>query len=329
MEEENKINAKISKNRGASNKNIEVKEIRLEKMSPGFNLVSLKARHRLNIFKKIFTKSEYKDYIRKGKNMYSISSLMNSKFSISDLYLNEKYNINDIISVYNKIDSKLDSQKIKFTKIKKNKINNLLKNKSLSAINFNKKKSKFENVKLNINEYGHNINKKNMNCASYDAINNHSNINLNDISINQMNKTSYNNKKKNNILNNKSQFHFNNYKKNYSLNNMHKINNISNINSPSTLSTRNKNYINNIKYIYNKFKINNKKEDKLSKSNDFNEIYGIQKSQMPKSCKSSGFIITQFGAIISQYSLLRNKNIDKYIPNYYNLPFIHKNCKIK
>ena len=53
MEEENKINAKISKNRGASNKNIEVKEIRLEKMSPGFNLVSLKARHRLNIFKKI------------------------------------------------------------------------------------------------------------------------------------------------------------------------------------------------------------------------------------------------------------------------------------
>ena len=51
--------------------------------------------------------------------MYSISSLMNSHYSISDLYHTERTNIPNIINLFNKIDSQLSPKKMQYKKIKK------------------------------------------------------------------------------------------------------------------------------------------------------------------------------------------------------------------
>ena len=342
MDEENELIKNISKKKKSPNKNVEIKEIRLEKMSPGFNLVSLKARHRLNELKKIFSRSEYKDYIRKCKNMYSISSIMNNKYSIADLYLREKYDINDIVSVFNKIDSKLESQKIKVTRIKKDKVKNIIKEKSKTSINFFKNNSNFQIFKSNSNillrPHGNNeensslfLNNNNnkMNYTSYDAKNNFSNFNCNDTTINnQMSKTTYNNRnKKSNILNYKTNYSLRNVKNNF-LSDINKNNKeFSNTAYPTLFS----------KYKENKIIINNNKKDnnskiklsKLNRSNsDFSSIFNMEAKQYPLSCKNNCFNITKFGAIIYNHSMFRNKNIVNFVPKNYNLPLMYKNIKI-
>ena len=338
MDEENNKSNKISKN---IDNNIETKEIRFQKMSPGFNLVSLKARHRLNELEKIFSKSEYKDYIRKCKNMYSISSVMNNKYSISDLYVREKYDINDIVSLYNIIDSKLDSQKIKLTKMKKNIIKKGSIDKSLSCSNFYRNKSNFEKFKSNyiinkrnnnncilrtnnssnnINEESKNIsfnnNNKNMNHTFYDANNNKSIFNGVYIN-NPMNKTSYEVKdNKNKILNYKNNL-FIKLNKNKEFNKTVYASFFSNSkNDKSSNVDKNENE------NENKIKI---KKRKLYKANS--AIYRLQPKQFPLSCKNSGFTITQFGAIIYNQSMFRNKNIVNLLPKYYNLPLLYNNIK--
>lgn len=348
-ENENENDEKINKNKeGNSNKNIEIKEIRLEKMSPGFNLVSLKARNRLNIFKQLFSKSEYKDYFRKCKNMYSISSLMSKKFSMNDLYHNEKSNINDIISVHNKIDSKLDSQKIKVLNIKKNKINKNLNNKSLSATNFYKNKIDFENSKsnnslLNANQVMGSTNNgfanKSINLMNSNENSNNSVININNNKVfrsfnenqnngnnllfNQMSKTTYPNKNKNNILlNYKSQLPF---RKNYSTNDLFKSKNkvITSSSSPPTFYN-----LKHSKALINYKKGSNSKAES-NKNNDYEGIIFLQTKQLPKSCINNCFTITQFGGLIHQNSLLRCKKIVDFVPNNSDLPLIYKNFKIK
>ena len=343
-ENENENDEKISQNKGKSNKKIEIKEIRLGKMSPGFNLVSLKARNRLNIFKQLFSKSEYRDYFRKCKNMYSISSLMNKKFSMNDLYRNEKSNINDIISIYNKIDSKLDSQKIKVINIKKNKINKILNNKSLSATNFYKNKIDFENSKsnnslLNIiqvmgstnNGFANNsINQINSNENSIINVNNNNKIfrsfnenqnNANNLLINQMTKTTYPNKN-NKLFNYKRQLSF---RKNYSTNDLLKIKNKGIIYSSSPPTFYN---LKHSKVLINNKKGSNSKAES-NKNNDYEGIYFFQTKQHPKSCINNCFTITQFGGLIHQNSLLRSKKIVDFVPNNSDLPLIYKNFKIK
>ena len=337
--EENEENKeKITKSKGQPNKNIEIKEIRLEKMSPGFNLVSLKARNRLNIFKQLFTKSEYRDYFRKCKNMYSISSLMSKKFSMNDLYHNEKNNINDIVSVYNKIDSKLDSQKIKVINIKKNKINKIFNNKSLSATNFYKNKIDFESSKSNNQIIGFTNNDNDFKNKTMNQMNSYENSktnnkvfrsfnenqnNCNNLLINQMSKSTYSNKNKNNIiLNYKGQL---SSRRNYSTNDMYKIKNkgITNSSSPPTFYN-----LKHSKVLINKRKENNSK-DESNKNNDYEGISFMQTKQHPKSCINNCFKITQFGGLIHQNSLLRCKRIVDFVPNNDELPLIYKNFKIK
>ncbi len=121
-------------------KNLKIKEVRLEKVNPGFNLVSLKARHRLNKFQKTLSRKDYNDYIRKCKNMYSVSSLMNNKYSMSDLYINEKFSINSIKKTYKNIDDKLSTKRVKINISNSQPIN--IKNKSKSN---NNKKRREEN----------------------------------------------------------------------------------------------------------------------------------------------------------------------------------------
>ena len=336
MEEENKNENKIFSKKKKTPENIEIKEIRLEKMSPGFNLVSLKARHRLNELKNIFSRSEYKEYIRKCKNMYSISSIMNKKYSISDLYLREKYDINDIVSVFNKIDSKLDFKKIKVARVKKDKINKDIKQKSKTAINFfiknnsNLEKFKFNNNLINFyrnkeenKSLSFNNNNK-MNYTSYDVKNNFSNIINDEIAINnKMSKTNYENRNnKSKIANYKNQYSLIKLKNNY-FGDINKIKDFNNNDYPNIFS-RNKNAKDN-----NIYKSENKNYIKLSKLNrnnsDFSGIYNMESKQMPFSCKNNCFNITKFGAIIYNCSMLRNKSIVNFIPNYYNLPIMYKN----
>ena len=329
-EEEIKVNNIITKKGKILDKNTEIKEVRLEKISPGFNLVSLKARHRLNELKKLFSGVEYRDYIRKCKNMYSISSLMNSKYSISDLYLREKYDINSIVSVFNKIDSKLDSQKIKVTRIKKNKIKNMFNEQSKSSINFFKNQSNFNkyisntNNNFKINKEVNNslsFNNKNLNNTSYNAKSNLSNLNINETSINnKMSKTTYANNKKNKILNCKYQLSLNNIKNN-DFNKIELKKDFSNAAYQSLISD----YKENNKL--QKSNINNKiKLIKLSRNNsDFSGIYNMETKQFPLSCKNSGLNITKFGAIIFKHSLFRNKKIKYFLPKNYYLPLLYNN----
>ena len=315
--EEIKVNNTTRKKEKKFGKNIEIKEIRLEKISPGFNLVSLKARHRLNELKKMFTGVEYRDYIRKCKNIYSISSLMNSKFSISDLYLREKYDIDDIVSVFNKIDSKLDTQKIKVIKIKKNnKIKNILKKQSKTSINYFKNKSNLQiyrnNNPLKLDKGENNslsLNNKNMNHTSYDNKNNFSYFNLNENTNNiQMSKTIYDNKNKKNYSSSNNTRN-NNMKKYCSKNAYHSL--------LFDYKENNRLYKNNL----NKIKLTNFNRN----NSDFSGIYNMETKQFPLSCKNSGLNITKFGAIIFKHSLFRNKKIKYFLPKNYYLPLLYNN----
>ena len=328
MDEEKVCNDKNDiKSKKINDKNLEIKEIRLEKMSPGFNLVSLKARHRLNELKNLFTKAEYREYIRKCKNMYSISSSMNNKYSISDLYHREKYDINDIVSVYNKIDNKLDSKKIKLTRIKKDKAKNK------TSINFFQNISNMENFKSNSNILNKNrnedistiFNSNKINYTSYDG-NNRSNFNINNLSINnQMSKTSYEKiNKKSNILNYKTHNLIRNFK-NIQFSES-KTKNFSSTAYPSLFSNHKNN---NIKNHKKEIKINIKLS-KLNRSNsDFGSIiYNLESKKYPLSCKNNSFNVTKFGAIIYNNSMFRNKNLENFVPKYYELPIMYKNIKI-
>ena len=325
MEEENKINAiklslKIDSYKEKNNNFY-------KKKNAGFNLVSLKARQRLNYFKQILSKYDYKDYIRKCKNMYSISSSMNNKYSISDLYHREKYDINDIVSVYNKIDNKLDSKKIKLTRIKKDKAKNK------TSINFFQNISNMENFKSNSNILNKNrnedistiFNSNKINYTSYDG-NNRSNFNINDLPINnQMSKTSYEKiNKKSNILNYKTHNLIRNFK-NIQFSES-KTKNFSSTVYPSLFSNHKNN---NIKNHKKEIKINIK-PSKLNRSNsDFGSIiYNLESKKYPLSCKNNSFNVTKFGAIIYNNSMFRNKNLENFVPKYYELPIMYKNIKI-
>ena len=328
MDEVKKVNNKENKFNKVkkSNNNIEIKELRLGKMSPGFNLVCLKARHRLNELEKKFTKSEYKDYIRKCKNMYSVSSDMNNKYTISDLYNREKYDIDNIFSVFYKIDSKLDSQKIKVKKLKKKKILNFVNDKTLSYTNFYRNKSNTNMIKNNT-FYNYTKNKfrntkeefKNnnikINSISYE-INNSINNKINKIASYELN--SINNKKRNNK--NKKIYVKNqiSLKSKIFSENLNKNRAISNTLFSSFGNKPNKNVNENINI------------NKKNRLNSTDLIHRIHPKQFPLSCKNNGndFIITQHGGIIFKNSMFRNKNIIYLLPKYYNLPLLYKNAKI-
>ena len=140
--EENKINSDEIIPKKIKKEKKETVEMRLDQPNPAFNLISLKARYRLQQIKRNFSKGDYNAYIRRCKNMYSISSKMSSEMSISDIYNEEKKNFNDIAAMFQKIYNQVSSKRIKFTKLKRdnNKIK-LFKQKSLSQVNFYKNNS--------------------------------------------------------------------------------------------------------------------------------------------------------------------------------------------
>ena len=100
------------------NKNSSKKIIKLKKINPDFNLVSLKARYRLKDFKRILPYKDYNDYFNKCKNMYSVGSAMNKQYSMSDLYSYEQISSEQANKSFQSINLKIlkDKKKCKLSK---------------------------------------------------------------------------------------------------------------------------------------------------------------------------------------------------------------------
>ena len=317
--EENKINSDEIIPKKIKKEKKETVEMRLDQPNPAFNLISLKARYRLQQIKQNFSKGDYNAYIRRCKNMYSISSKMSSEMSISDIYNEEKKNFNDIAAMFQKIYNQVSSKRIKFTKLKRdnNKIK-LFKQKSLSQVNFYKNNSDLNFYKDEFKKYKiikhknksqtdvmkftapklkvHNFNKKNFpKSPSTNFKGDFSNLLIN----NKMNNTNSNLAKEENkkihVMENDN-INMNNKSFNFS----YKVK---------------KNIINR-----NLDKIDNNKSKKVA---EFYGIYNSESKQLPLSGKSTGLSITNFGAIIYNNSFFRNKKISNFIHNYQSLPLIY------
>ena len=320
MEEENKINEiklslKIDSYKEKNNNFY-------KKKNAGFNLVSLKARQRLNYFKQILSKYDYKDYIRKCKNMYSISSFMNNHYSMSDLYLSERKNMPNIMDLFNKLDSKINPQKIK---LKTNSINNKndfsrKENKSFSQIktnimdnNISNNESLKLNNKLNLSEDNRNIYKRkniknktiNYNIQKFNFFNFNKRINIKRKSYNGINIKNFMNISTNNY---KNITHDNNILKHYK-----KI--ITNDNNYKKITIDNNIINNNIKILsYN---------DKKS-LNSKNIILKILQNDRSLNNISSRPLLPKYK--IKQYNSKKN---NKIIQEILKKPYSHDNNDIK
>ena len=128
-------------------------------LSPSINFASLKARLRLNEFKKKFSKKDYNNYFQKSNNMNSVTSTMNKNRSLSDLYHSEQKNSKEI----KKEISLIDEEIIKLRKKVKNinlKYKLRLKNNYKTNENIKKDKNNIindntviESVKKDISKY--------------------------------------------------------------------------------------------------------------------------------------------------------------------------------
>ena len=320
---------------------LETKEIPLGRSNPDFNLVSLKARHRLNELKKVFTKSDYKDYIRKCKNMYSISSSMNKTNSINDLYIREKSDINDIFSLFKKIDNSQSTRKIKLA-VKKRKVRNRLNEKPISSINFYTKLAQLnkfrKNMKKNTNKLilldkseGNIQDNDDKSRNKNDITNNFSNLDLNDgaNNNNKMNMTNYKNEN--------FQLKLINYKQYHSLKNINNkkqnmpniiINDNNNKFSKTAYSSLMSNFFHNKASSMKQIDFQDKIAVRLIRNNsDFNRPNEIISKMNAKSCKNNDFKITKYGGIIFNNSIYRKKNIQSFLPDKFNLPFLYHTSK--
>ena len=151
--EENKVNSGQNTQKNTKKNNKEIIEIHLGRPNPAFNLVSIKARYRFHLIKQNYSKNDYNEYLRKCKNMYSVSSKMSSEMNMSDIYHQEKEGINNILNIFRKIDDKISSKRIRLTKLKKiYSKTKYLKGKSLSAINIFKENQNLPNFRLTTNK---------------------------------------------------------------------------------------------------------------------------------------------------------------------------------
>ena len=297
-------------------------EIHIGRPNPAFNLVSIKARYRLHLIKQNYSKNNYNDYIRKCKNMYSISSKMSSDMNMSDIYYQEKKGINNILDIFRKIDDKVSSNRIRLTKYKKdNSKKNFLKEKSLSAVNIFTDKSKLIKLKMSPNKLNDIRNEIKFKTEKITLKNDKDNIfNLNNVK--KMNSTFSSNFKSNisnmNINNN---ININNNNQN---NNNNFINNTKN----STFEEK-KNFGKAFKpLIINKKAFMKQSQEyienyKPKKVYNLNGLYNFKSKQAPISAKSDGITITNYGGIVFNDSFFRKKTISNFLYNNVNLPIIY------
>ena len=317
--EENKINSDEIIPKKIKKEKKETVEMRLDQPNPAFNLISLKARYRLQQIKQNFSKGDYNAYIRRCKNMYSISSKMSSEMSISDIYNEEKKNFNDIAAMFQKIYNKVSSKRIKFTKLKRdnNKIK-LFKQKSLSQVNFYKNNSDLNFYKDEFKKYKiiKHKNKSQTDVMKFTApkLKVH---NFNKKNFPKSPSTNFKGDFSNLLINNK----MNNTNSNLAKEENKKIHVIENDN----INMNNKSF--NFSYKVKKNIINRNLDtidnNKSKKVAEFYGIYNSESKQLPLSGKSTGLSITNFGAIIYNNSFFRNKKISNFIHNYQSLPLIY------
>ena len=292
--EENKINSSPLSPKKSKKNNKEIIEVEIGRPNPAFNLISIKARYRFHQIKKNFSKNDYKNYMRKCKNMYSISSKMSSEMKMSEIYESEKQNINDILNIYHELYDKISSKRIRLTRVKKEKPILLKEKLSLSAINTNKEKLS-ETKSKSIKDIKHGI----VNLK-YQTINMNKNINNNDNNLNTFFSDTLRGNFSNNMIKNRMR------KKEFKkiLNHSYKDGKIN----------TNKNFEN----------MENDVNNDIKKKNENSELINLKLKQTPLSCKSNGLTITNFGAIIYKNSIFRSKNISHFLHNGNQiLPFIY------
>ena len=317
--EENKINSDEIIPKKIKKEKKETVEMRLDQPNPAFNLISLKARYRLQQIKQNFSKGDYNAYIRRCKNMYSISSKMSSEMSISDIYNEEKKNFNYIAAMFQKIYNKVSSKRIKFTKLKRdnNKIK-LFKQKSLSQVNFYKNNSDLNFYKDEFKKYKiiKHKNKSQTDVMKFTAPK---------LKVHNFNKKNFPKSPSTNFKGDFSNLLINNKMNNTNSNLAKEENNKIHVIENDNINMNNKSF--NFSYKVKK-NIINRNLDKIdnNKSKKVAEFYGIYNSeskQLPLSGKSTGLSITNFGAIIYNNSFFRNKKISNFIHNYQSLPLIY------
>ena len=191
-------------------------------------------------------------------------------------------------------------------------------NKSLSCTNFYKNKSNIKNNNILLYDYKNTMSRdmhtheesksnKKKNSNSYETINS---------ANNRMNKTSYRLIKKIKIIKNKTPAKDKITSKNKII--------LKNLNKNIEFSKTSLNFgFKTIKNIHNSNK-NNKKRLKSSSS----LIFKIYPKELALSSRRSGFTFTQYGGIIHNNSMFRNKNIVYLLPKNYNLPLLYQNAKV-
>ena len=320
MEEENKINAiklslKIDSYKEKNNNFY-------KKKNAGFNLVSLKARQRLNYFKQILSKYDYKDYIRKCKNMYSISSFMNNHYSMSDLYLSERKNMPNIMNLFNKLDSKINPRKIK---LKTNSINN--KN------DFSRKENKsFSQIKTNIMDN---------NISNNESLKLNNNLNLSEDNRNIYKRKNIKNKT---INYNIQKFNFFNFNKRINIKRKsYNGINIKNFMNISTKNYKNITHDNNILKHYKKIITNDNNYKKITIDNNIkNNNIKILSYNDKKSLNSKNIILKSLQndrslnnissrSLLPKYKIKQynSKKNNKIIQEILKKPYSHDNNDIK
>ena len=254
-------------------------------LNPNFNLASLKARLRLNEFKKKLSELEYNNYFRKCKNIYSISSSMNNKMSISDLYHHEKNNSNKIINTFKQID---------------NDFNLLQKSKS-------KYKIKPLNTIKDVDNRNHLIESIHEDISKYLKI------------LQSSNNIEKQKSFKENLINNLSNIH-----QSPQIKKCKSINNLTPLNISSTNSTKNiidrkrfKIKINNLKYNINNFNLKNENKEEI-KNNSF-----INYKKFPFISQNTNIIISKPEGVINKYyNKNKNNNSKNYDSYLFNFPSI-------
>ena len=320
--EENKINSNQISPKKTKNNNKEIVEIHLGKPNPAFNLVSIKARYRFHLIKENFSKMDYNTYLRKCKNMYSISSKMSAEMNMSDIYHEEKKNIGGIIDIFGKIDDKISSKRIRLTKFKKNYSKmKLLKRKSKSVFNILKENTNEPDLRItNNNLKNYRNNNKSLTQNLYSNKDKNEMISFNNIK--KMSASYSTNFKKDFVK------QFNNNKINLANHNLKNIKLNPTKTKSSFFEERDIKRVfsregDNIKIIMNK-RAKNTANNTPKKINELEGLYNFKSKQKPKSGTSAGMTITNFGAIIYNNSIFRSRGISNFVYNNQSLPFIYE-----
>lgn len=121
----------------------------LNLLNPAINLASLKARLRLNEFKRDLTKSKYNNFFRKNNKIYSVSCSMSNNCSMKDLQNYEKLTSDKLVNNFKELNKDLN--------IFQKKLKNNYKKYKIKPLNDTNKNSLIESISEDISKYLNNL----------------------------------------------------------------------------------------------------------------------------------------------------------------------------